>query len=256
MKLFLNTLFGLFGYHVSRSGTATDVHSTEPPNPQHLWETDPGFQTLYAEIKHRTLVDVMRCHILYQLSQQVATLPGLAAEIGVYQGGTARLLAKALARTGSSLHLFDTFAGMPETDAEKDWHKAGDFADTSLASVQAFLADCHDVQFHPGFFPQTVTPELAQSEFRFIHVDVDIFSSVTDCCVFFYPRMPAGGIMIFDDYGFLTCPGAKEAVDAFFADRPEQPCYLPTGQAVVIRLGDYSPAINGGASTGGWLKDP
>ncbi len=42
--------------------------------------------------------------------------------------------------------------------------------------------------------------------------------------------------MVFDDYGFLSCPGAKEAVDAFFTDKPEQPLYLSTAQAVVFKL--------------------
>ena len=40
--------------------------------------------------------------------------------------------------------------------------------------------------------------------------------------------------MIFDDYGFPTCPGARQAVDEFFADKREVPFVLPTGQAVVF----------------------
>lgn len=41
--------------------------------------------------------------------------------------------------------------------------------------------------------------------------------------------------MVFDDYGFPTCPGARKAVDEFFADKRETPIVLPTGQAVAIR---------------------
>lgn len=41
--------------------------------------------------------------------------------------------------------------------------------------------------------------------------------------------------MVFDDYGFLSCPGAKLAVDQFFSDKPEYPCHLPTGQCFVIK---------------------
>jgi O-methyltransferase len=48
--------------------------------------------------------------------------------------------------------------------------------------------------------------------------------------------MVTGGIMIFDDYGFLSCPGAKLAVDEYFADKPVYPCRLPTGQCFVIKL--------------------
>ena len=47
--------------------------------------------------------------------------------------------------------------------------------------------------------------------------------------------MNPGGIILCDDYGFLTCPGAKTAMDAFFADKPEEIVNLPTGQGLVIK---------------------
>ena len=53
--------------------------------------------------------------------------------------------------------------------------------------------------------------------------------------MFFYPRMEEGAVMIFDDYGFTTCPGAKKAVDEFFTNKKEKPIYLPTGQCIVTR---------------------
>ena len=42
--------------------------------------------------------------------------------------------------------------------------------------------------------------------------------------------------MVFDDYGFASCPGARKAVDEFFNDKPERPLVLPTAQAIVMRL--------------------
>ena len=41
--------------------------------------------------------------------------------------------------------------------------------------------------------------------------------------------------MVFDDYGWASCPGVKKAVDDFFSNKSEVPCYLPTGQAIVIK---------------------
>ena len=57
---------------------------------------------------------------------------------------------------------------------------------------------------------------------------------VLDSCDFFYPRLTPGGMMLFDDYGFASCPGVRKAVDEFFADKMQKPIYLPTGQALVI----------------------
>lgn len=198
------------------------------------WKTDPEFLRVMEGVAGRTLVDRVRCYILWQQVRHAAPLEGQIAEIGVYRGGTARLLARTVEGMGRTVHLFDTFAGMPETDPVRDLHRAGDFAETSLDEVRAFLAGSPNVRFHPGFFPQTAGP-VRDERFSFVHVDVDIYQSVRDCCEFFYPRLLPGGVMIFDDYGFLSCPGAKLAVDEFFADKPETPCYLPTAQCLVTR---------------------
>jgi len=42
--------------------------------------------------------------------------------------------------------------------------------------------------------------------------------------------------MVFDDYGFESCPGAKAAVDEFFSGKIERPWYLPSGQCAVVKL--------------------
>ena len=205
------------------------------PNPMHLWNQDTRFDECMRLVDGHTLLDRARCYMLFQLARQVAGVPGSIAEVGVYKGGTARLLAKAFEAAGRDVHLFDTFAGMPPADADKDLHKEGDFGDTSLAAVQSLLSDCRNVRFYPGWFPHSAQP-IQSLAFCFVHVDVDIYQSVMDCCGFFYPRLQRGGIMVFDDYGFLSCPGAKLAVDRFFSDKPEVPFYLPTGQCFIVRL--------------------
>lgn len=200
--------------------------------PRRLWENDPLFVELLARAQERTLLDPSRLHLLYQFALLSAERPGDAAEVGVYRGGTARLLAGAL--KGKTLHLFDTFEGMPAVDPGRDVHRSGDFSDTSAEAVRAFLAPAGNAVLHPGFFPQTAAG-LESASFCFVHVDVDIYRSVGDCCRFFYPRLSAGGAMLFDDYGTPTCPGARQAVDEFFAGKPERPIYLPTGQCVVLK---------------------
>ena len=44
------------------------------------------------------------------------------------------------------------------------------------------------------------------------------------------------GFLVFDDYGFPSCAGARRAVDEFFANKPEVPLCLPTGQCLVVKL--------------------
>jgi O-methyltransferase len=204
------------------------------PNPIEPWRTDPDFLRRAAEIESRTLVDRRRLYMLMQLARQTARVPGDLAEVGVYLGGTAKLLAR-LAAVQKKLLLFDTFSGMPDTDAAHDFHRRGDFADTSLDSVRAFLRGCPNIEIHPGLFPESAAAARDRA-FSLVHVDVDVRSSVTACCEFFYPRLSRGGVLVFDDYGMVTCPGAKRAVDDFFAATADRPVYLPSGQCAVWRI--------------------
>ncbi len=202
--------------------------------PIELADFDKNYQRVRERIGGRTLLSDDRLHILHQFAGATAQLPGDAAEVGVYRGGTAYLLASVFSPREKRLHLFDTFSGAPAVAERIDFHREGDFADTSLAEVKRFLEGFTDLLFHPGVFPASAQGDAAASSYCFVHVDADLYRSVHDSCVFFYPRLAPGATMIFDDYGFSTCPGVRKAVDEFFADKRQKPIYLPTGQALVI----------------------
>ena len=200
------------------------------------WYVDKAFNDIFSLASPNTIVTIDRCHVLWILSKHTSQLEGDFIECGVYKGGTARLLAENLRQLGSNkhLHLFDTFAGMPPTGSE-DFHSAGDFADTSLEQVRRYIGYPEFVHFYPGKIPDTFLSSRPV-KFAFAHIDVDIYQAVLDCCKYIYPRLSPGGVMVFDDYGFASCPGARKAIDEFFADKPEQPLILPNAQAIVTRL--------------------
>jgi predicted O-methyltransferase YrrM len=202
--------------------------------PRIPWQEVGDFPRLWPESSKRTLVDEARAQTLYQLARHASRLEGAMAEIGVYRGGTANLLACVADGAGRTLHLFDTFAGMPETDVKRDLLGAGDFADTSLDQVKRFLRAYKSPDFHQGEFPSTAKG-LEGERFSLVHCDADIASSVEACCEFFYPRLVPGGVIVFDDYGFTSTPGAKTASDAFFADKPEPLLHLVTSQAIAFK---------------------
>ena len=196
------------------------------------------FKPFVQAAEKYTLVTADRCYVLYTLGKQALALGGEFWECGVYKGGTAILLAKVIAEYGASsgtkLHLFDTFEGMPDVNAQKDWHKSGDFKDTSEEAVSSRVGHPEHVVTHKGFIPDTFKG-LENSKISFAHIDVDIYQSILDSLNFIYPRLMPGGFIIFDDYGFPTCPGARQAVDEFFAHKPEQPLAMPSGQAIVFK---------------------
>jgi hypothetical protein len=57
------------------------------------------------------------------------------------------------------------------------------------------------VEYHSGLIPNTFAG-LEDSAISFVHVDVDIYQAVMDCCRFAFPRLVIGGIIVFDDYGY------------------------------------------------------
>lgn len=201
------------------------------------WEGLAEFDRLYHPASHHTLVSRDRCYILTQTLRQAMTLQGIAMECGVFRGGTALLHAMTIAESGKlrPLHLFDSFEGMPQTTTGVDRFQKGDFSSTSAEKVAALMAPYPFTTIHVGFIPQSFQG-FDPGPIAWAHVDVDIYQAVKDSIEFIYPRLVRGGFLVFDDYGFPSCPGARRAVDEAFADRPEVPICLPTGQALVVKL--------------------
>lgn len=201
------------------------------------WAGEGGFEALYRKVRPRTLVSRDRCYVLWRTLLQAINLDGETLECGVYRGGTALLAAETLhaSEAARPLHLFDTFEGLPGGTPGLDRFEGGDLGDTSVEAVQALLDPYRFVRIHRGYIPQTFQG-LDIERIAWAHIDVDLFQSVRDCIEYTYPRLVRGGYLIFDDYGFPSCVGARRAVDEAFAGRPEVPLCLPTGQCLVVKL--------------------
>jgi O-methyltransferase len=52
-----------------------------------------------------------------------------------------------------------------------------------------------------------------KEEFRFCHIDVDVYQSAKDIVTWLWPRLAIGGIIVFDDYGFPYSQGITTLVD-------------------------------------------
>lgn len=196
----------------------------------------PAFTDYYQDrVAPYTLVTPERAWTIQQMARHAAAVPGRFMEAGVFRGGTAAMLHDLAQELGKELDLFDSFEGMKSTDAARDRHRAGDFADTSLEAVQRVVGEGPAVTFHKGWIPDSFAG-LDARRFSFAHIDLDLYQGILDTLAFVYPRLSPGGVIVFDDYGFASCPGARRAVDEFFAGKPERPLALLTAQAVVHKL--------------------
>jgi len=169
---------------------------------------------------------------LYSLANAQRKLFGAMAELGVFQGCSARILCEA--KEDRALHLFDTFAGLPQPgEIETGYLKRGQFA-ASLPAVQRLLQGYTNVSFHDGLFPNSATG-LDGVRFSLVHLDADLYSSTLAGLEFFYPRMVPGGIILAHDYS--TLPGVTLAFEEFLAGKPEAVIELPTTQAMIVVRG-------------------
>jgi hypothetical protein len=202
MKLFIQRLLAPFGYQ---------IQSTNPEN--RLSIKDPEFLALYEKMRSHTLVQIDRCFMIYQAACATASLPGSVAELGVYKGGTAKIVGEVLKETGKRIYLFDSFSGMPWTEKDKEKHETL-FEDVTLEKVKEYLKEYPAIEFRPDFFPDTAKG-LEQEKFSLVYLDADLYESTKSGLEFFYPRMVTGGIILFDDYGSHNWTGVREAVDTF-----------------------------------------
>jgi O-methyltransferase len=201
------------------------------------WLGEPAFEAAYGATAGRTLVSRDRCYVLWRTLCQCLGLEGDLIECGVFRGGTALLEATTMREAGGArrLHLVDSFAGMPGTTRDVDRFQEGDLGATSAEDVRRALGGFPFARVHEGYIP-AVMAEVDAERIAWAHIDVDIYAAIRDSLEFVYPRLVPGAMVVFDDYGFPSCPGARRAVDEFFAERPEVPLCLPTGQCLVVKL--------------------
>lgn len=212
----------------------------------HAYHLEPAITAVMARLATfgaLSLVDRFRMIVLLRLLRSTARVPGEVWELGVYQGGTALLMRNELAPDGTvTLRLFDTFAGLPDPDPARDFHVAGEFGDASLAGAQALVGQDAFIDWRPGIVPATFTG-LDGAVLRFVHIDLDLYAPIVAAIAFTWPRLAQGGVMLFDDYGFWSCPGARTAVDEFCAAEGVALVPLPSGQALVVKLGGKCLAV-------------
>jgi hypothetical protein len=179
-----------------------------------------------------SLLTGFESHVIYSLTRAYSHLPGELAEVGVYQGASAKLICSA--KGNKPLHLFDTFEGLPKATAEDGTvHREHQYA-CSLESVQEYLREFENVHYYRGLFPDTAAG-LAERQFSMVHIDVDLYQSTLGCLNYFYPRLIPGGVILSHDYSLLA--GVKSAFNDFLQDKPERVFELPTTQCMLIKLG-------------------
>jgi SAM-dependent methyltransferase len=172
-------------------------------------------------------------------------IPGAIVECGVWKGGSMMAVALELQSAGETdrdLWLYDTFEGMPEpgeVDVDHAGSKALDmflenrtspdasaWCDASIDEVRKNVTSTgyptERIHLVKGKVEATI-PAHAPDQIAILRLDTDWKESTAHELKHLYHRMPRGGIVIVDDYGYWR--GARAAVDEFLATLGE-PIFL------------------------------
>ncbi len=182
-----------------------------------------------------------RLFFLYAAAKAAARLDGSIAECGVRAGKSSYAILKGFEDgPRKPMHLFDSFEGISEPAPEdlgrngKTPWKRGSLAYSEEHVMENLAPFRSMIIIHRGWIPDKFH-EIEKESFCFVHIDVDLFQPTRDSIIFFYDKLIKNGVLICDDYGSSSCPGAKLAFDDFFADKPEHVIALPTGQCLVVK---------------------
>ena len=200
--------------------------------------TEISFIKAYNKCKAATMTSVERLYALYQAVNYVisAGIAGDFVECGVWKGGSVMMIAETLLSrhvSDRSIHLFDTFQGMPApSDLDEDYHgtKAAEllargdratsltWAIASMNEVRANLAltDYPPVHFKlvPGDVLETL-PAAAPERIALLRLDTDWYQSTRHELETLFERVEPRGVVIIDDYGHYQ--GSRKATDEFLA---------------------------------------
>ncbi len=206
---------------------------------------DARFARAYEEMaawwwRGRTLDVRWRMWVLVQCASQCAALPGSFVEFGVYRAGCAfMILTLAGLDEQTHFYLFDTFQGVPGTNLTVSEEKAGfsgRLADTSVSHVKDVLGPWNaQTRIVEGDIFDTL-PTTETGPLAFCHMDLNASAPTVRALEYIYTRLVPAAMIVLDDYGQTEYEQQRLAIDAFFADKPERPLALPTGQGLVVKL--------------------
>jgi hypothetical protein len=158
-------------------------------------------------------------------------LEGDVCEFGVAQGATSALIANEIRHTNKRLWLFDSFEGLPRP-TEKDRLIDDIFNLGSMDRYEGQMAEKQSgvigrlnkirfpferVQIVPGFIEHTSKSAGLPERVCFGYVDFDFYEPILIALRVLASRMPTGGRIMVDDYGFFS-EGAEAAVEEFLGE--------------------------------------
>lgn len=157
---------------------------------------------------------------------EMQEVSGEVAECGCYRGLSTFIIASYLWMVdekfdGTGMHAIDSFEGLSKPTL-KDYGSAeemerigemmveGAFS-APIDAVKYTLKQYPNIAFYRGWIPE-VFAELPEAQYKFVHIDVDLYAPTLASLEYFFPRLCSKGVIVCDD---VVWPGARRAMEEF-----------------------------------------
>ena len=213
-----------------------DIHRQDAAEVEHLYRRFLFTELPEREGRARDLSDLIgttvseAIYVIKNLHDGLK-VAGDICEFGVAQGATSRLLAsEIMPLKDRKFWLFDSFEGLPAPTKEDilihDIFKLGSMdkykgamasPETEvLGKLSAINFPRERIKIKKGWVKDAIKNGELPEKVAFAYVDFDFYDPIKDALEFLDQRMPVGGRIVVDDYGFFS-EGAQLAVDQFVA---------------------------------------
>lgn len=180
-------------------------------------------------VKPYTMLTYPRLSKLYDIagSLERKNINGSFVECGVFNGGSAGVIASASKHNNRDIWLFDSWEGLPEP-SEYDISYLGEHGRRgsllgSIEKVEELLFEKikisrHKIHIAKGWFNESIPRHKRDiGEIALLHLDCDWYESTKFCLQELYDRVVKNGFIFIDDYGHWK--GCKKAFDEFNKER-------------------------------------
>jgi hypothetical protein len=215
---------------------------------------DPDFRTACEEIRGSVDYDqysgpdgiAWRLHTLVWAAKCASQVEGDFVECGVFKGDMSWVVAKSVRfiETNRTFYLYDTFEGFsPKYSSVEDFPLDPgffEFAHEAYSTGNLFeyvserFAQLPNVRIVKGVLPD-VLEEISPPRIAYLHIDINSPAAEIGVLNSLFHRVVPGGVVVFDDYGWLEFFRQKQLEDEFMARQGYFILELPTGQGLVFK---------------------
>jgi hypothetical protein len=188
-----------------------------------------------------------RAHVALWAASLAMRAPGDFVECGVNAGFVSSAIMHSLdwQNVARKFYLIDTFSGpvlSQYSPAEIDRGRI-EVAKTALAAG-AYVTDLERVRANFSEWPNAIVVQGAVPEVlhtidfggvAFLHLDMNCALPERAALEFFWPRLSAGGVVLFDDYTYFGHNSQTEEIDSAARNLGIRILALPTGQGLIVK---------------------